>query len=120
MNCDFRQAAGNHGESIDRALAAIPGTRYACRRGFGFSHGFRIGDSRQFRFDAGFLTEDTWIVRCGGLRPHLTSPGAGKATLMKPIESSLFTARLGVLPGLQHPFPSRLVVPEAFRTGLTG
>ena len=59
-------------------------------------------------------------MRCGGLRPHLTSPGAGKATLMKPIDSSLFTARLGVLPGLQHPFPSRLVVPEAFGTGLTG
>ena len=39
-------------------------------------------------------------MRCGGLRPHLTSPGAGKATLMKPIESSLFTARLGVLPAI--------------------
>jgi hypothetical protein len=57
VNCDSRQEAGNHGEGSDRVLAAIPCTSYACRRGSGFSHGFRIGDSRQFRFDVGALTE---------------------------------------------------------------
>ena len=63
MNCDSRQAAGDHGEGVDRLLAAIPGTSYAYRRGDEFSHGFRIGDSRQFRFDAGVLTEDIAPLR---------------------------------------------------------